>query len=200
MRQPLRQFIDAGIAESSLVIMCGLPASCKTPISQQVSAVRGFPLVRSDLIRRELLRDEDIFDRNVASDMAKRLTVYDETLRQAEAAIVESGNAVIDATFITQALRRRAASIAAKHNKSLIIVQTQRPRNVSIAAILSRTKEEYESNAVTEEAYVNNERQFQPVDLDDLKSLHPDLSLSHVIVDTEHTSPDHWFVTGIEKR
>jgi len=107
---------------------------------------------------------------------------------------------IIDATFVTQSLRRRAAEIAAKHNKTFVILQTDCPQEVAIGRILRRTKESYESNALTEQAYLNNKKKFQQVDLADLKRLNPNLNIIHLIVDTQKDPPEEWYITGVEKR
>jgi predicted kinase len=200
LKEPFSKFVETKLSDDILVITCGLPGTMKTETSEEISRIKGYPIVRTDLIRREVLKNEDIFDEKVASDMQKRMRVYDETFRQAEEAIEKRGSIIIDATFITQSLRRRAAAIAAKHNKTLVILQTRRPREVAIAYVLRRTKEDYESNALTEEAYVNNEKKFEKVDLDDLRNLHPNLKIVHLTVDTKHGSPEGWYVIGMEKR
>ena len=107
---------------------------------------------------------------------------------------------ILDATFVTQDLRRRAAAIAAKHNKTFIIQQTDCPQEVSIKRILARTKENYESNALTEQAYLNNKKSFEKVDLADLKRLYPQLAVVHLIVDTSGDDPPDWNVIGVEKK
>ncbi|PIW40247.1 MAG: hypothetical protein COW22_02715, partial [Chloroflexi bacterium CG15_BIG_FIL_POST_REV_8_21_14_020_46_15] len=71
---------------------------------------------------------------------------------------------------------------------------------VAIGRILRRTKESYESNALTEQAYLNNKKKFQQVDLADLKRLNPNLNIIHLIVDTQHDPPEEWYITGVEKR
>ncbi|MCL0070946.1 hypothetical protein M1N44_04170, partial [Dehalococcoidia bacterium] len=63
-----------------------------------------------------------------------------------------------------------------------------------------RTKENYESNALTEQAYFNNKAKFEAVDLDDFKRLYPNLSIIHFTVDTRYDPPEDWYVTGVEKR
>jgi len=107
---------------------------------------------------------------------------------------------ILDATFVTQELRRRAAEIAAKHEKTLVILQTHCSEEASLARILRRTKEDYESNALTKEAYYNNKKKFEPVDLDDLKKTYPQLKIVHLTVDTEFDPPEKWYVIGMEKR
>jgi predicted kinase len=146
------------------------------------------------------MKDEDIFDEKVASDMSKRTMVYDETFRRADAALEKGDSVILDATFITQSLRRRAAEIAAKHNKTFVILQTHCPQEVAIARVLRRTKEDYESNALTEQAYLNNKKKFEEVDLDDLKQLTPRLNIIHLTVDTQYDPPEDWYIIGMEKK
>ena len=200
MREPFAKFIESELGAGVLLITCGLPGTWKTETSQEVSKIKGYPILRSDLIRREVLKGEDIFDEKVASNMDKRMMVYDETFKQADEALEKEGSVILDATFVSQSLRRRAAATAAKHNKTFVILQTHCPQKVAISRILRRTKEDYESNALTEQAYLNNKTKFEEVDLDDLKRLHPDLDMMHIVVDTEHDAPEDWYVINVEKR
>ena len=200
MREPFIKFVENELGAGFLLIACGLPGTWKTETTEEVARLKGYPLLRSDLIRLEVLKNEDIFDEKVASDMAKRTSVYDEMFRQADEALNKNAGVILDATFITQALRRRAAEIAAKHDLTFVILQTDCPQEVVIRRILSRTRENYESNALTEEAYLNNKKRFEAVDLDDLKGLYPKLSIIHLIVDTRHDPPEDWYIIGVKKR
>jgi predicted kinase len=194
------KFIETELGSGFVLIACGLPGTWKTETTEEVARLKGYPLLRSDLIRLEVLKNEDIFDEKVASDMAKRTSVYDEMFRQADEALNKNAGVILDATFITQALRRRAAEIAAKHDLTFVILQTDCPQEVAIRRILSRTRENYESNALTEEAYLNNKKRFEAVDLDDLKGLYPTLNIIHLIVDTRHDPPEDWYIIGVKKR
>jgi predicted kinase len=200
LKEPFAKFIEAKLGPGTLLITCGLPGTWKTETSEEVSRIKGYHIVRSDLVRREVLKNEDIFDEKVASNMDKRMLVYDETFRQADESLSEGIGTIIDATFVTQALRRRAAAIAAKHNRTLVILQTHCPREAAIARILRRTKDEYESNALNEQAYINNENKFEKVDLDDLKQLNPNLDIVHLIVNTQYDAPEDWYIIGMDRR
>ena len=200
MKQPFGKFIESKLGSGILLITCGLPGTWKTETSEEISKIKGYPILRSDLIRLEVLKSEDIFDEKVASNMDKRTMVYDETFRRAEETVKKGDSVIIDATFVTQSLRRRAAEIAAKHNKTFVILQTDCPQEVAIGRILRRTKEDYKSNALTEQAYLNNKKKFQQVDLDDLKRLNPNLNIIPLIVDPQHDPPEEWYITGVEKR
>jgi predicted kinase len=200
LREPFAKFVEGKLGTGVLLITCGLPGTWKTETSEEISRIKGYPILRSDLIRLEVLKGENIFDEKVASDMSKRTMVYDETFRRADEALEKGDSVILDATFVTQSLRRRAAEIAAKHNKTFVILQTHCPQEVAIARILRRTQEDYESNALTEQAYLNNKKKFEEVDVDDLKRSYPGLNIVHLTVDTRYDPPEDWYIIGIEKR
>jgi hypothetical protein len=200
LKESFAKFIEAELGSGVLLITCGLPGTWKTETSEEISRIKGYPILRTDLIRREVLKNEDIFDEKVASNMDKRKMVYDEMFRRADEALEKGDDVILDATFITQSLRRRAAALAAKHNRTFAILQTHCPQEVAITRILRRTKENYESNALTEQAYLNNKKKFEEVDLDELKKLDPNLNIIHLIVDTQYDPPEDWYIIGMEKR
>jgi len=200
LKEPFAKFIETELGSGFLLIACGLPGTWKTETIEEVSKITGYPLLRTDLIRLEVLKNEDIFDEKVASNMGKRTMVYDEMFRRADEYLERGDGVILDATFITQSLRRRAAAIATKHNLRFVILQTDCPQEVAIGRILRRTKEDYESNALTEQAYLNNKKKFEEVNLDDLKELYPDLNITHLIVDTRYDPPEDWHIIGMEKK
>jgi len=200
LREPFVKFVETELGSGFLLIACGLPGTWKTETTEEVAKIKDYPLLRSDLIRLEVLKNEDIFDEKVASNMDKRTMVYDEMFRQADECLEESDGVILDATFVTQSLRRCAAAIAAKHNRAFVILQTDCPQEVSIERILKRTKEDYQSNALTEQAYLNNKKKFEAVDLNDLKDLYPNLNIIHLIVDTRHDLSEDWYIIGVGKK
>ena len=70
--------METELSPNILLITCGLPGTWKTETSQEISKIRGYPILRTDLIRLEVLKNEDIFDAKVAGNMSKRELVYDE--------------------------------------------------------------------------------------------------------------------------
>ena len=200
MKEPFAKFIETELGSGFLLIACGLPGTWKTETTEEVSKIKGYPIVRTDLIRKEVLKNEDIFDEKVASSMDKRVMVYDEMFKRADESLTKSDGVILDATFVTQSLRRQAAAIAAKHERTFVILQTDCPQEVSIRRILRRTKEDYVSNALTEQAYLNNKKRFEEVDLNDLKDLYPNLSVIHLIVNTRYDPPKDWDIIGVGKK
>lgn len=196
MKEPFIEYMKYNLKSETVLIACGLPASYKTETTEVVAALKGFRMLRTDIIRLEVLKNEDIFDEKVASDMNKRTLVYDEMFRMADELAARGQGVILDATFITQALRRRAAAVAADHGMELVIQQTQCPKEVSLKRISRRSKENYESNALTEQAYENNRKKFEAVDLEELKNLYPTLSVTHLLVDTTSDRAEDWTVIG----
>jgi predicted kinase len=200
MKEPFLRFIEENLKPCILLITCGLPGTWKTETSQEISRIKGYPILRTDLIRLKILKDQNIFDEKVASNLSNRERVYNEMFRQAEQLAPQSDGVILDATFFTQKLRRKAAEVAAKHDKTLVILQTRSSQETSITRILRRTKENYESNALTREAYLNNKKMFEPVDLTDLRKNYSKLDIIHLIVDTEKDLPEDWYIIGMKTK
>ena len=198
MKEPFAEFIEKEIQPGTLLIACGLPGTWKTETTEEVSKLKGFPILRTDLIRKEVLKGLDIFDEKVAGNYETRKRVYDEMFERAGETVNKEAGVILDATFITKELRRRAAQIAADNDKTFVILQTHCSKDASINRILKRTKENYESNALTEQAYIDNEKKFEAVDLDELNDLYPTLKIVHLTVDTEMDPPEQWYI--IDKR
>jgi uncharacterized protein len=202
MKEPFASFIKAKLEPRTLLITCGLPASYKTETSEEIAKIKGYPILRSDLIRLEVLKNEDIFDAKVAGNMNKRLSVYDELFKRADELAVKDKKSgmILDATFVTQELREKAAQIATKNNMTYVIMQTSCPQEVSLARISKRTKEKYESNALTPDAYLANKSKFEAVNIDALKKKYPTLKIMHLTVDTCRDEMAQWFIIDEEKR
>jgi predicted kinase len=170
-------------------------------VTGEIAKIKGFQILRSDLIRLEVLKGLDVFDNKVASDTDNRMKVYEEMFRQAKTALeTNKGGLILDATFFTQELRVRAAELAMEAHRAFVIAECVCTEEKSIERILKRTKTNYESNALTRKAYLNNKALFQAVDVDDLKKRFKSLSVIHLTVDTEYDTLSGWKVRKIEKR
>jgi len=200
MRQTIRDFAKKELPDNTLLITCGLPASGKTITSQMIAKERGFQVLRTDTIRLDVLKNEDVFDQETASDMNKRMAVYNEMFKRAGKMAEKGCGIILDATFITQALRKRAASIAAEHSMLFAIQENICPGDICIRRISERTKEDYQSNAISEQAYTNNLKRFEPVDIDDIKKLYPSLQILHFTVDSSSDVPEKWYIASIDKK
>jgi len=201
MERAFGKVIASEVPKSSVLISVGLPGSWKSPVTEEIARLKGFQILRSDMIRVEVLKGEDVFDSKVASDPDRRRRVYEEMFRRAENALETTQDGLIlDATFFTQELRSRAAELAEKAGRALVIAECVCTEEKSLERISKRTKENYESNALTREAYINNKALFEPVDPSDLKRKFRTLPIIHLTIDTEHNAPVDWKIKKIEKR
>ena len=201
MERSFSEVIQSEIPQNCVLISVGLPGSWKSPVTEEIARLKGFQILRSDMIRLEVLKGEDIFDNKVASDPDRRKKVYEEMFRRAESTLKKTQDGLIlDATFFTQELRARAAELAEKTHRTFVIAECACTERRSIERILKRTKEKYESNALTREAYLNNKALFQPVDTGDLKKKFSILPIIYLTIDTEYDPPLDWKIRKIEKK
>jgi len=201
MEKTFAEVIKSQVSKDSVLISVGLPGSWKSPVTEEIAKMKDFQILRSDMIRLEVLRGEDIFDSKVASDPERRKKVYEEMFRRAEAALkTDKSGLILDATFFTQELRGRAAELAEKFHRTFVIAECVCTEEKSIERILKRTKENYESNALTREAYLNNKALFQPVSVEDLKKRFKTLPIVHLTIDTEQDTPPGWKIRKMERR
>ncbi|HUL23976.1 MAG TPA: ATP-binding protein [Thermodesulfobacteriota bacterium] len=200
MEKDFVKVVESEIPKDSILISVGLPGSWKSPVTEEIAKMKGFQILRSDLIRLEVLKGLDVFDNQVASNPENRKKVYDEMFRQAgEALKTSTKGLILDATFFTQDLRSSAAELAQKAKRSFVIAECVCTEEKSIERILKRTKENYESNALTREAYLNNKALFQPVDIKDLKKRFKTVPMIHLTIDTEYNNLPDWKIKRIEK-
>jgi predicted kinase len=201
MERSFSEVIESEIPKNCVLISVGLPGSWKSPVTEEIARLKGFQILRSDIIRLEVLKGEDVFDHKVASDPGRRKKVYEEMFRQAENLLKTAQNGLIlDATFFTQELRARAAELAEKTHRAFVIAECACTEEKSIERILKRTKENYESNALTQEAYLNNKALFQPIDTVELKKKFKTLPIVYLTIDTEYDTLLDWKIRKIEKK
>jgi predicted kinase len=201
MAKAFLEVIESEVPKDCVMISVGLPGSWKSPVTEEISKMKGLQILRSDMIRLEVLKDQDIFDNQVASDPNNRKRVYEEMFRRAESALkTDPRGLILDATFFTQELRSRAAELAAEAKRTFVIAECVCSEERSIQRISKRTKENYESNALTKEAYLNNKTLFQPVDIEGLKKKFRNLSIIHLTIDTEYDTLPDWKIKKIVKR
>jgi predicted kinase len=201
MDRAFSEVIESEVPRNCVLISVGLPGSWKSPVTEEIAKLKGFQILRSDMIRLEVLKDDDIFDNKVASDSNRRRKVYKEMFRRAESTLkTGTKGLILDATFFTQELRSQAAELAEKFSRSFVIAECICTEEKSIERILKRTRENYESNALTREAYLNNKAIFETVNIEDLKKRFKTLPMIRLTIDTEYDAPPDWKVKKIEKR
>ena len=52
MKEPFAEFIEKTLEPGFLLIACGLPGTWKTETCEEVARIKGYLILRTDLIRR----------------------------------------------------------------------------------------------------------------------------------------------------
>ena len=56
MEKAFSEVIKSEIPKDSLLISVGLPGSWKSPVTEEIARLKGFQILRTDMIRLEVLR------------------------------------------------------------------------------------------------------------------------------------------------
>lgn len=94
------------MTEQKLTIVCGLPGVGKTAVARLLSRTRGADLLRSDVVRKELLTEPNYSD-------DEKQAVYYEMFARAKLILLDGRSVILDAAFNRFANREKAAELAA---------------------------------------------------------------------------------------
>jgi len=56
LREPFLKFIKNELGSGFVLIACGLPGTWKTETTEEIARIKNYPLLRTDLIRLEVLK------------------------------------------------------------------------------------------------------------------------------------------------
>ena len=133
-------------SEPRVVLVGGSPGTGKSTLARGIGAQRGWAVVRSDDVRRELLEragereaghEPDAVEQGgYAPDVTRR--VYDEVVQQGLAAVGAGGSAVLDASWRTAADRRAANDVAEALGARVTSIRCVAPPDVCRARVARR--------------------------------------------------------------
>lgn len=89
MKEPFLNYIENKLEYGTLLIACGLPGTYKTETTQEIAKIHNIPILRTDIIRKEILKNIDIFDEQIASNFEIRKKVYEEMFTRAKTLLAE---------------------------------------------------------------------------------------------------------------
>lgn len=137
---------DAHLARGRvrLVTIGGPPATGKSTVARALGAETGWPVLRSDEIRKELAGVSPAHDASAPVDAGLYTSewttrVYDELLRRAQAFLEMGESVILDATFGDPSERARAAAVASTTVSDLIALQCSIPLAVAQARAEQRS-------------------------------------------------------------
>ena len=116
----------------TLWLVCGLPASGKSRIARELSNRHLASIFSSDVVRKELFgfrpddRVDEDFGKGIYSPEASART-YEKLIELADTSLREKKPVVLDATFGNLEVRKKAASLARKHDANFVIVHCNPP-------------------------------------------------------------------------
>lgn len=138
-------FERPSLVRPTVVAVGGVIASGKSSIASGLGTALSAPVLDADRTRKALLGvpplqpiDEPPWSGAYSTETSK--FVYDELLRRA-AVVLSSGRAVVlDASFRSEDLRRRARDVALAHGVPFRFVECTAPRDVCLARLAERSR------------------------------------------------------------
>jgi aminoglycoside phosphotransferase family enzyme/predicted kinase len=143
-----------GVADVRLVLVGGLPGTGKSTLAGGLSAATGWPLLRSDVLRKELagLRPTESAAAAFRAGMygaEATASVYAELLSRA-AALLRSGRSVIlDATWTRQCWRDAAHELGQDSAADVVGLQCEASRELSALRLVQRRLEGSDASDAT---------------------------------------------------
>jgi len=126
-----------------IVAVAGLPGTGKSTVAGAVADALGWPVVHSDIVRKELLGLEPTVEaigaRGDLAYSAVTTTRTYETLLERAGAVVSMGESVVlDATWNDPAMRERLAALAVVTGSELVVLECTAPQAVAAERLASR--------------------------------------------------------------
>jgi len=148
-----------------LLAIGGLMGSGKSTLARALADGLGIEHLQTDALRRELLgesKEPAAYGVGRYAPEAKA-RVYVELLRRAEALLDEGLSVVLDATFLTEDLRRQAMHVAQQRGAVGLLVWCQCPRETALERIARRRQQGGGSSEARPELYDRQAAEQEPL-------------------------------------
>lgn len=106
-----------------LIVITGLPGTGKTTIAEELAKDIDAVVLSTDKIRKT------IFEKPVYNEEDKRI-VYGELFSQTSKNLSKDKNVILDGTFYTKALRKRAKEVGELFGKNVYFVYCETPEEI----------------------------------------------------------------------
>ncbi|WP_135824023.1 AAA family ATPase [Halorussus ruber] len=151
-----------------LVVVCGLPGVGKTTVAEDIAERLDGRLLRTDVIRKEILSDPDYTEEEARM-------VYRELFDRASDLVEDGTSAVLDGTFKAESYRDHAVAISESLDAPFRLVKVECAEEVVRERIAGREDDESDADFEIHRLY---REQFEPI------------SRSHVTVDNSEEMAD----------
>jgi predicted kinase len=148
---------DRAETTATLVVVCGLPGAGKSTVSRTIAERVDGTVLRTDVVRKEMVDDPDYTDEETAA-------VYDELLARAGERLADGEAVVLDGTFKRRNRRIEAREVAEAVGAGFRLVRVECEERVVERRIAER---DGVSDADLEVHRQFRER-FEPVEMDHL--------------------------------
>lgn len=138
-----------------LILICGLPGSGKTRISEEISKRTKGSILRTDKIRKEL------FSKPTYTPSEKNL-VYQVMFLIADELLKNNINVILDAVFPKRDLRNKARALARKNKTPFHLIEVRCQEEILLSRIDKRSKRKGLSDA-DRNVYFKIKKIFQPI-------------------------------------
>ena len=136
--------------KKKLIIIQGLQGTGKTIVAKILSKKLNIRLLRTDVIRKELLKHPKYTEK----EMNK---IYNEMFRRATKFLKQKKDVILDATFSKKKFIKRAKAISKNYNSQLIIIHVKCNENI-IKKRLSKRKDESDADF---DIYLKSKKTFE---------------------------------------
>ncbi len=151
-----------------LLILCGQVGTGKTFLSEYLAKITGAKFLRSDIIRKEMLRIplfehrkrglEKIYSRKIT------LRVYKKMVRQGLKFLKQGEIVILDATFATEFYRSMVIKAAEKEKIPYFFVECRASEKKTLERLRERIKKKEISDA-TVDVYLQKREEFEKIKL-----------------------------------
>jgi aminoglycoside phosphotransferase family enzyme/predicted kinase len=169
-RRLTRQYIDWAdhyaeqLGRPCLIVVFGLMGSGKSTLAKKLADALDIDVLSTDHIRRSMLGPSSSptkYGKGLYRADSRR-QVYDELFRQAGTILDKGLSLIVDGTFLSRALRSRAADLSRRHGAEVVNILCECPKEVSLARIQKRAEDGGTESEARVDLFEAQVRDFEP--------------------------------------
>ena len=159
----LADHYTSALGVPTLLLVGGLMGTGKSTLASAIADAFGAEIVSTDEIRRSLLgaspKAATYGEGNYQPAM--RASVYEVLIERAKKYLQDGLSVILDATFMSRALRERAYDLATAHKIEVLFAHCQCPKALSISRIQARTQAGGDHSEARPELYEQQAKDFE---------------------------------------